>query len=221
MRVFRAGVRGGGFDPWSVEEDALRDLKDRITGKGPFTMKFKADTRYSRELGLVAVINRVDKAAEDMREDQAIWVKTASGRVYVFDAGTLHLTAPPAPSGVSSSIAKVHEFIFKECERQEFLLGRKLKVVTMGYTVCKKISGTSTPSQHCPGPPTPLGGNAVDFVIDRDGGTNDIEATDNITRQLDSKSYVAQVLWRGVPNHYPGHAHISGAPMRTGWPSCL
>lgn len=223
MLVYRTGRRGKLPSDFDLLDPTLERFRNLLRGKGPYKLKPKGG-RFGGEIGLPAVMKRTSVLLEEMGEGDGVWVKVKGSTIpFVLDVGKLHLEPPPRPpANISSAIANVHNFIFTEVQRQAVILDEEpLHIVTMGYTVCKFISGTRIGSQHSPGPPFPMGGNAVDFVVRHKGGSNCIEATDAICNKLAGKRYVAQVLWRGVANHFPWHAHISGAPRRSGLPECL
>jgi hypothetical protein len=231
MLVYRALRRGGKPQPWATLDDAVQDLGVLLRPQDPpYRAKPRGKETWGKNMTLPVTLERVKTLASKMDETGAVLVEcnSAPDKTWLLDVGQLHMERPPAPPGtVSAAIAQVHDFLFTRTERLELYLGRELRVVTMGYTVCKWINGTvgGTPSQHCPGPPNPLGGNAVDFAIQRkrlDGRWEvDIEVTDRMVNDLEAQDYVAHVLWRGVANHFPGHAHVSGAPLRVGVPACL
>lgn len=222
MKVYRAGRRGATFGPWREDyKDARKLFRSRLTGKGPLRWKPKNAKRWSNEADLAKVMRNADRLVPGMGEENAFWAKVLdTGTVFVLDVGEEHITIPPPPDGISPSIARAHNLTFTKAEVLDREDPDSLHVVTMGYTVCKIISGSSTPSQHCPGPPSPEGGNAMDWVVKRADGSVDITATDKVVAYLEAEGY-PEVLWRGVPSHYPNHAHTSGNPKRSGWPSCL
>lgn len=82
------------------------------------------------------------------------------------------------------------------------------EVQDAGICVCKRISGSSTWSQHayC---------NAWDIT----GSTDKLDQIAAYIRNQASKGHVplAELLWR-VPGHY-GHIHFTGAPKRSGYPT--
>ncbi|HEU4864997.1 MAG TPA: hypothetical protein VFT76_02010 [Actinomycetota bacterium] len=230
MRVYRAGRRGSTFAAFGPLKEARSDFVKRIGGKGPFRWKKKnaPSTDWSRELGQPALMRNFDREVPTLGEDNAFWAKVVStGSVFVLDVGEAHIRIPDPPSGISASIAKAHRLIFREAEIVQLETGLARRIVTMGYSVCKWINGIrgGTPSQHCPGPPTPTGANAMDwvaqrFVVGEGRWVVDLELTDRIVRKLESNGF-PEVLWRGVANHYPNHAHTSGNPKRSGTPVCL
>lgn len=221
MKVYRTGRRGSGFGQWFDEyAKARRIFRDRIAEKGPYRWKTKLSNSWSREVTLATVMRNCDRLVPGMGEENAFWCKVRTGSVFVLDVGTEHITIPKPPAGVSTSIARAHNLTFTKAEQLDRDDPDNLRVVTMGYTVCKLISGTRTPSQHCPGPPAPDGGNAMDWVVKRADGTVDIDATDKVVAHLEANGF-PEVLWRGVANHFPNHAHTSGNPKRSGFPTCL
>ena len=221
MRVYRTGRRGSGFGQWFEEySKARRVFRDRIVEKGPFRFKPKLARYWSKEVSLGTVMRNCDRLVPGMGDENAFWCKVGSGSIFVLDIGTEHISITPPPDGVSSSIARAHNLTFSKVAQLDQTDPDNLRVVTMGYTVCKLISGTNTPSQHCPGPPSPDGGNAFDWVVKRADGTVDIDATDKVVAHLENNGY-PEVLWRGVANHFPNHAHTSGNPKRSGFPQCL
>jgi hypothetical protein len=226
VKVYRAGRRGATFAEFSPLQEARADFVDRIKGKGPYKWKKKnaPSTEWSREMGQTALMNNFDKEVPVMGEDNAFWAKVVeTGAIFVLDIGEAHIVIPDPPPGISTSIGKAHRITFKEAEIMQFEDGIPRRIITMGYTVCKFISGTRTGSQHCPGPPTPAGGNAMDWVVQKQVGGSwvvDIAGTDRLVKKLNNNNF-PEVLWRGVANHYPNHAHTSGNPKRTGFPACL
>lgn len=92
-------------------------------------------------------------------------------------------------------------------------------VRSYGIFVCKKISGSSAWSQHA-------FFNAVDFGGPGPWGSQgNIDLLDDIdadVKRWTAQGYldVSQFGWRNWDNHYPGHSHYSGAPLRTGTPEC-
>jgi len=213
----------GSWGPWLAEQAGLEAYREKLKGHGAsFQLRYGLEP-FGPLRGLPKTMDTVERAVR--RNDQGI-VKVRGSDEKVFSARIgvwFTERVPPAPANVSPAIAQSHEFVFSRCEELEADRRTELRVVTMGYTVCKWINGEvgGTPSQHCPGPPSPLGGNAFDFVIRGKDGDNDIAATDIIVVELEAKPYCAEVLWRGVANHFPGHAHCSGAPKRVGIPACL
>jgi len=227
MKTYRAGRRGAAFSEFGPLKEARVDFVDRIRDKGPYKWKKKnaPSTEWSREMGQIALMRNFDKEVPTLGEDNAFWCKVESGAIFVLDVGEAHLVIPDPPSGISQSIAKAHRLTFKEAELAQLEDGMPRRIITMGYTVCKWINGIrgGTPSEHCPGPPSPTGGNAMDWVAQKQtnsGWVVDIDLTDRIVRKLGNNGF-PEVLWRGVSNHYPNHAHTSGSPKRSGTPSCL
>lgn len=221
MRVYRTGRRGSTWSRWYEDYSDVRKIfRSRLVGKGPFRWKTKLMNAWSKEVTLDTVMRNADRLVPGMGDENAYWAEVSSEAVFVIDTGTEHLTFPKPPSGVSTSIARAHNLTFAKTEQLDRDDPDNLRVVTMGYTVCKLISGTNTPSQHCPGPPSPDGGNAMDWVVKRADGSVDVDATDKVVAHLRVNGY-PEVLWRGVPNHFPNHAHTSGNPKRTGFPVCL
>jgi len=223
VRVYRSGRRTAAFSELDIYKDARATFKSKVAGRGPLQMKMKGDDTYSRALTLPTALKRLD-ALIPLREDQSVWFRDPKDVIFVFDAGELHVKIPTAPANVSPSIVKAHRLTFAAVEELKLSLNRDLRVTTMGYTVCKWISGTRDPSEHCPGPPTPVGGNAMDWAVFRKNSDGrwvvDIEATDRVVARLKASGF-PEVLWRGVANHYPNHAHTSGNPKRVGLPACL
>jgi len=92
-------------------------------------------------------------------------------------------------------------------------------VTNLGIFVCKKISGSSTYSQHS-------WANAVDFGSPYGFGSPRsvvlLDSVANYIQRLWDQGWlpVAQLGWRNWDGHYPGHMHISGDPMRSGIPPC-
>jgi len=223
MRVYRAGRRGSAFSTWTDYLAARKVFRNKLLGKGPYKWKMKDAGVWSPEADLQKVLRNLDHLQRGFTETDAFWAKALdTGSVYVLDIGELHISIPAPPSGISRSIARAHRLVFRKCEELDVKDPDDLRIVTMGYTVCKWINGTvnGTPSQHCPGPPSPTGGNAFDWVVRRKDGSVDIDATDQIVAHLKANGYF-EVLWRGVVNHFPNHAHTSGNPKRVGTPVCL
>lgn len=221
MKVYRQGRRGSAFSKWDEYAPTRKAYRARLLGKGPFKWKVKDGDRWSDEADLPKVLRNLDRLVQGFTETDAFWTKVLStGSIFVLDVGTEHIVIPKAPTGISPSITRAHNLTFTKCEQLDRDDPDELHIVTMGYTVCKWISGTRTPSQHCPGPPAPTGGNAMDWVVKRKDGSVDIGATDKVVAHLEANGF-PEVLWRGVPSHYPNHAHTSGNPKRGGTPSCL
>lgn len=80
-------------------------------------------------------------------------------------------------------------------------------VSSAGVAVCRRISGSTTWSQHA-------WGNAWDIT----GSVATLDRVAAFLRSPAMRPHVAQVLWR-VPDHY-GHIHVSGRPMFVGTPPC-
>lgn len=80
-------------------------------------------------------------------------------------------------------------------------------VRSVGVQNCRRISGSSTWSQHA-------WGNAVDLTTDT------MAQMDGVVRWLRANQdrYVYQILWR-VANHF-NHAHVDGQPYKSGTPPC-
>jgi hypothetical protein len=222
-KVYRTGKKGAKFGPWKEEYKPVRaQFKEYLQDKGPYTWKMKNSEKWSDPpVNLEQIMRKCDQLAPRMHEDNAFWAKTKKGVVYIMDSGKEEaVQIPKPPSGISPSIARAHNLTFTKTAQLDKDDKDSLRVVTMGYTVCKLISGTRVPSQHCSGPPTPTGGNAMDWVVRRSNGSVDIDATDKVVAHLRSNGF-PEVLWRGIPGHYPNHAHTSGNPKRSGWPACL
>lgn len=87
----------------------------------------------------------------------------------------------------------------------------------LGTHYCRPINTASGPgstySQHAFGL-----GNAIDIGLPDTAEGNRVG--DEIAAWAESLPFIAQVLWRGVPLHFPGHIHLSGSPMGTGLPEC-
>lgn len=222
MKVYRTGRRGSTWSPWFDDYSKARKLfREKLDGNGPFKWKVKDAKDWSDVADLAKVMRNLDRLVQGFTETDAFWAKVLkTGSVFVLDVGEEHITIPKAPGGISPSITRAHNLTFTKCEQLDREDADQLHIVTMGYTVCKFISGTRTASQHCPGPPAPEGGNAMDWVVKRSDGSVDIAATDKIVAFLEASGY-PEVLWRGVPSHYPNHAHTSGNPKRLGMPVCL
>jgi hypothetical protein len=223
MKVYRAGRRGSAFSQWSDYPEARKVYQEKLVGKGPFKWKVKDAEHWSDEADFPKVLRNLDRLQPSFTETDAFWTKILdTGSIFVLDVGELHITIPDPPPGVSQSIAKAHRLVFRTCEELDLEDPDELRIITMGYTVCKWINSIrgGTPSQHCPGPPSPTGGNAFDWVVRRRDGSVDIAATDKIVTKLGNNGF-PEVLWRGVADHYPNHVHVSGSPKRSGTPSCL
>lgn len=88
-----------------------------------------------------------------------------------------------------------------------------------GILVCKHIAGSSSWSQHAYA-------NAVDFNGPGAwGSAGNVALLDDVVAYVTALTNqgllpVSQIGWRNWPNHYPGHAHFSGAPLRYGTPNC-
>lgn len=88
----------------------------------------------------------------------------------------------------------------------------------LGSHYCRAINTPSGPgstySQHAFGK-----GNALDIGLP--DTTEGHRVGDEIAAFCRARPELfSQVLWRGVPLHYPGHVHVSGNPMGTGNPEC-
>lgn len=83
------------------------------------------------------------------------------------------------------------------------------QVVSYGVRSCRYISGTTTWSQH-----------AADNAWDVHGPIATVDRIAAFLRSAAMRPVVAEVLWRGVPGHYPGHLHVSGRPLASGVPEC-
>jgi hypothetical protein len=224
--VFAFGKKDGELGPWHDKQaEFLAEGLTKLSGRGPIKIKEKGPrSQYGPERKPKDGLQRTLAILEHDRDLQhTVFIRDAKSTLWVARIGVLHYEPPDPPGNISPAIRDVHDFIFTRCEELQERLNRELRVVTMGYTVNKWINGTvgGTPSQHCDGPPSPDGGNAVDFVIRGKDGRNDIMATDIIVNDLETKRFVDHVLWRGVANHYPGHAHVSGRPLRRGIPAAL
>lgn len=91
---------------------------------------------------------------------------------------------------------------------------------SLGVLVCKRISESSSWSQHAYG-------NAVDFGGPGGWGSDQsIRVLDALVDYMDRADNalgtlaISQVGWRNWPNHYPGHVHFTAAPTRSGTPDC-
>lgn len=88
----------------------------------------------------------------------------------------------------------------------------------LGSHYCRPINTPSGPgstySQHAFGK-----GNALDIGLpNTDEGHR---VGDEIAAFCRARPHLfSQVLWRGVPLHFPGHVHVSGNPMGSGLPEC-
>jgi len=103
-----------------------------------------------------------------------------------------------APSVGTPAIKELYVWTFSNFEEAE----------SWGICNCRYIAGTHTWSQHawC---------NGLDVHFDRMSDCDEYVRQlkhDNVSRQA------AQILWR-IPDHFD-HAHLSGAPMRSGRPPC-
>lgn len=90
-------------------------------------------------------------------------------------------------------------------------------VRSLGIVVCKRISGSSSWSQHAYG-------NGADFGGPGPWGSAEnirlLDKVVNYLEDLDPILPISQIGWRNWANHYPGHVHISGAPLQSGTPAC-
>lgn len=92
------------------------------------------------------------------------------------------------------------------------------EVKSMGVYVCKRSTSGSW-SQHA-------FANAADFGGPGPwGSAQNIALLDKVNDFLVWAMYsdylpVSQVGWRNWSGHYPGHLHVSGAPLKTGTPAC-
>lgn len=224
MKVYRAGKKGIKWREFGDYKEARKDFVSMISGNGPFLWKMKGTDKWQGPVTQPTLLKKLDHAQPSMDQTDQFWAKASNGRtVFVLDCGNVELQFPKPPPGISPSIARAHNITFAEAEKLQLETGIPHRIVTMGYTVCKLIAGTRTPSQHCPGPPSPTGGNAMDWIVQKfvnGKWVADIPSTDHVKSKLVSEGY-PEVLWRGVPNHYPNHAHTSGNPKRSGWPACL
>lgn len=212
MLVYKTFRRYSHLDAsWGTKEDALRKLKERLKGKGPYAYKVRGWDHYDRTTGLRRVMHRVHTLVDDCGEGDAVWVQTSGGSIYVLAIGRLVLDPVPQLNAYryTEAVERIWRFLFTEIQRMEVELGRELKVISMGIYNYRHIDGSSSWSQHA-------WGNAVDFIIRGKDGSIDHRAMDVMTEALRHKGYVSQVLWR-CSGHYD-HAHISGDPLKTGTP---
>lgn len=216
MEVYQVRRRNTeGPADWLMRGDALALLEKRLAGKGPYRVKLMEDgAEWDESAGLDRTLAKVERLMVKGDPGDAIWVDTKTRAIFMVRIGTFHLDpSPVCPTPHTESIAKAWDFVHKETQRVSLGLGRKLRVVSMGIFNCRHIAGSLSWSQHA-------WSNGLDFVVRNSTGHNDIEAMDHIVAACREEPYIAQVLWRGVPNHYPGHAHLSGEPMRSGTPPC-
>ena len=199
--------------PWQSYRKTLAKIRDRLRDKGPYAIKHPGE-EWKPSKGFAFTMGRVQDFLQTTDEGDVLWVRVHSGTVYAVKLGKLHPEdIPPCPSPRTDAIEQVWDFVHEETQRLRVTMERRLFVVTMGIYNCRHILGSDTWSQHA-------WANGLDFVIRGADGHNDLQATDAVVDELRHRGYVAQVLWRGVANHFPGHAHVSGAPMQTGTPPC-
>lgn len=118
------------------------------------------------------------------------------------------LTIPDYPDGLGTPAIKAAWDSSWAAFRQ---LGPGYEFVYMGAFVCKKISGSSTWSNHAHH-------NAYDFRIRKtaaDSASIDEAAT---TRVVHGTDHASEKIWQSPGHTY--HAHITGDPKRFGTPDC-
>lgn len=111
---------------------------------------------------------------------------------------------------LTSSAFNVYNAISKEFKRgvdYTWLGGQVMWIRVNGILVRRFIAGTNTLSQH-------VGGNAFDLGSISTGAA-DIAKIDRAVLIAKAHPDCGRVLWRGVRNHYPHHAHIEGKPALT------
>jgi hypothetical protein len=188
------------------ELSLARKRLERHRGAG-FMLKAKDTDEWSRIFELNEALARFRDKLESSPEGKVFYLRAKvdgyKEKGARFDMNPLAIVRTSGNDAVDLIIGTVVE--------------RFPSVRSMGILVCKRISGTSNWSQHAYG-------NAVDF-----GGPGSWGSPENIALLDDVVDYVnalapilpvSQVGWRNWPDHYPGHVHFSGAPLRSGTPAC-
>lgn len=117
--------------------------------------------------------------------------------------------------GLTAAQQQIHDLVFAEFTEDvdfRYLGGRVMWINRGSRLVRRYIAGTNTLSQH-------VGGNAEDFGTINSTDPAAIQKIDRLVARVmqarDEGMPVGRILWRGVANHYPHHAHIEGFPPMT------
>ena len=222
MKVYRTGRRGSAWSKWYDDYKPVRKIfRDRLAaGRGPYRWKMKLAKNWSGEADLAKVMRNADREIPGMGQENAFWAKTKTGSVFVVDSGEEHISIPPAPDNVSPSIARARDLTFTKTELLDREDADSLRVVTMGYAVCKLISGTRTPSAALPRPAVARRRERVRLGRQA-GGRIGRHLRDGQGRRPPRVERLPRGPLARRPVPLPDHAHTSGSPKRSGWPSCL
>lgn len=175
-----------------------------------YRIKPKGRDFWSAPQTLAEVVPLLGEKVGAAKLGQVWWAKAIGDGflipIYRYDSNPLAYMATPGTDAIDLIVGTVVQ--------------RFPSVGNLGIQVCKRIAGSSSWSQHS-------WGNGVDF-----GGWGgpwgsatwiaNLDAVNAYVARLwtDGILPVAQLGWRNWPNHYPGHIHVSGSPMRSGTPEC-
>lgn len=85
----------------------------------------------------------------------------------------------------------------------------RFKVTSLGVANCRRIDGSSQWSQH-----------AWNDAWDIGGSVAELDRVAHYLQANKGRLHIRNILWRGVPAHYPSHIHVDFDPPNTGTPSC-
>ena len=207
------------YETYRDPDKALRDIRSRIKGRGPYKLKMRGERRYSPERTLPKTMDRVEERLANLNRGEALWIKLGAGRVIVARGVEVMSTragssVPPCPEPSTNQVENIWTFTHRQARELEARFG-PLNYVNLGIFNCRTIAGSSTWSQHA-------WAHALDWALHReqaDGGTGKIhmQAMDVVVRRVRER-WNCDTQWK-VPNHWD-HCHTSGCPRKTGTPPC-
>lgn len=172
---------------------------------GPYRLKERGEEQWGHPQGLPSAMSNLRRRLSAASVGDLMLLRTNADRengpilgvrkVHVHE--TQKNNIPPVPY-CTPAIADVWRAVWGE-------FGSRIS--SWGIFNCRKISGSTTYSQHA-------WANAWDIR----GTTSTLEDVARYLNNNKSRLGIANILWR-VPNHYD-HVHVDCHPTRTGVPPC-
>jgi hypothetical protein len=212
-RVATQPVRDGARPNWTDPKD-VKDASSAVIVRqrrhigGGYRMREQAKGEdWGPERTLEEVAGRLPARLDALRLGET-WAVKALGDGFTVWTRKVHIDPPVIQTPGTDAIDAIYTWL-----NGNF----KGRWENWGICVCKRISGSSTWSQH-----------AYCNAIDVGGSTANLDAIAKAatTAAKNGKLPCDQVIWRGweqvhggsVYDHYD-HVHLTGAPQRSGYPT--
>ena len=191
MRVYQVGRKGS--REWSSPGDlaeAIKILRARLEGKGPFRLKLRGEEEWSALRGLPKTMDRLRERAKRAQVGDALWVKTQKGTIFVLRVGEVRVPAPP------SSAPPQIQHLWNE------IYAKWPNVVSWGICNCRRVDGSRAWSYHAWCQAWDIHADTATLI--------------EIYRYIDSRRAhydIVELLGPGDPNH-SAHVHAAVGPER-------